>query len=254
MKPLRLMFCCVLFFSALIVLTTCQLQFNKSTGYNVALQVVVPPTGSAGAKSTRVLGTNGKDLAGGTSLTVTITPPSGSPQTLSTSIGRKSIVDFSFNLSSSGTYQVSVNMLDGSGDLLSTVSTKFAVPTGNYPVVLNLPSNLLTAVFTWVGSGPQSLTPAFGPTIYSYTSASEATGNNYTLTLTTVDPSSMLSVTETDPGIAGSPFIDLPPGSSSGSTCSLHVDSTPANTVTIVVTAPNGVTQNYTLTIPAYPL
>src|SRR5271157_5992743 len=112
----------LLLFAALIVLNTCQMQFNKSSGNNVALKVVVPGGASGGGKNV----SGSKSLAGGASLAVTITPQGttgGSQQTVSTPINGNSKVDFSFSLSSSGSYQVTADMLDGSGDLLSTVST-----------------------------------------------------------------------------------------------------------------------------------
>jgi hypothetical protein len=185
-------------------------------------------------------------LGGGTNLTVTIIPPQGATQTLSTSINGKSSIDFSFSLSSSGSYQVTAEMLDGSGTLLSTVSTQLTVPSGNYPVVLIMPSNLLSAVLTSFGS-PWPLTPPFSPTIYSYTS--NPFYPPFTLTLTTVDPNATItSVTESGFYPSGAPFtiVDTP----TGSTYPLTLPGVPTTTVTIVVTAADGTTtQTYTMTL-----
>jgi hypothetical protein len=226
-----------LLFSALVLLTTCQLQFNKSTGNSLALRIIAPANSSVGARSTPALGTNAKDLGGGTSLTVMITAPNGSQQTVSTSIGGKTSIDFSFTLTSSGTYQVSANMLDGSGSLLSTASTQLTVPTGNYPVILKMPSNLLSAVLTSFGF-PLPLTPPFSPTIYSYSVSPYV--SPYTLTLTTVDPNATItSVTENGNAV-------LP--SSQG--VYTFNDSTLPLPVIIVVTAADGTTtETYTVTL-----
>jgi len=193
-----------LLFSALVLLTTCQMQFNKSNGNSLDLRIVVPAVSSSGGKSSPTLGTNGKDLAGGASLAVTVTPPQGAAQTLSASIGGKTSVDFSFTLSSSGSYQVMAQMMDGSGDLLSTMSTQLSVPTGNYPVVIALPSNLLNpSLFDDINEenpGGTLVSFGFSPTVYSYRI------NNafptYSLAPTTVDPIATITMTEN-----GSPVL-----------------------------------------------
>src|SRR5208283_4789833 len=90
----------LLLFAALIVLNTCQLQFNKSNGNNVALRVVVPGGPSGGGKSAP----GSKSLAFGASLAVTIKQGTTiiSQQTVSLNGGTS--VDFSFSMPSSGTY------------------------------------------------------------------------------------------------------------------------------------------------------
>jgi hypothetical protein len=228
----------VLLFSAFMVLTTCQLQFNKSTGSSLALQVVIPGTASSGTRGTPAVGANGKDIAGGASLAVTITPPQGAAQTLSAPINGKTSVDFSFNLFSSGTYQITAQMLDGSGNLLSTASTQANVPMGNYPVVLTMPSNLLTAVLTEVSDGFQYL-PPFNPTTYDYAFFNLNLGA-YTLALTTVDSNATLAVTVN--GSAVSP---------TGSTYTFNLSNINTTyTVIIVVTAADGTTKaTYTITL-----
>ncbi len=226
-----------LLFSAFILLTSCQLQFNRSTGNNVALRVVVPGDASGGGKSA----TGSKSLGGGTNVTVTITPQGttgGSSQTLSTSVDGKNSIDFSFALSSSGSYKVTADMLDGSGNLLSTVSTQLAVPTGNYPVVLKIPSNLLSGALT-DSTGYNYLIGTFSPTVYSYSIYPYIPP--YTLTLTTVDPNATItSVTE-----KGNLVL---PSSHGVYTFS---DSSPFPIpVIIVVTAADGTaTETYTVTL-----
>jgi hypothetical protein len=230
----------LLLFSAFMVLTTCQLQFNKSAGNSLALQVKVPGTGSGGARGTPAVGANGKDIGGGASLTVTITPPQGATQTLSAPINGKSSIDFSLNLSSSGTYQVTADMHDGSGNLLSTGSTKFSVPMGNYPVVLTLPSNLLNVVLEAAGGyGDETLSPQFSPTTLSYSFTYDFDPLPFTLLVTPVDPSATFTVTED--GITLSP-------TASGYT--LTFNNSAASTVTVRVTGDNGISiQTYTLTL-----
>jgi len=84
----------ILLFCAFILLTTCQLQFNKA-GNGLALRIVVPAS-SDGSTSIPALGANGKYLLGGTSVTVMITTqvpalpasPSTSPGTSSPSTGQ----------------------------------------------------------------------------------------------------------------------------------------------------------------------
>ncbi len=225
----------ILTFSVVVALTTCQLQFNRSAGNNVALRVIVPGSVSSGGKG--ALGA--KDLGGGAILTVLITASNGSQETLSTPINGKSSIDFSFSLSSTGTYQVSVNMLDGSGNLLSTVSTQLTVPTGNYPVVLAMPSNLLSAVLTvFGGNGPVAFPFGFSPTIYSYPSVSTRFPP-LTLTLTTVDPNATIALTVN--GSAVSPSL---PG--------VYPLNIPLNTpipIIAVVTGADGNLQSYAITL-----
>ncbi|MGA2480252.1 MAG: cadherin-like beta sandwich domain-containing protein [Spirochaetia bacterium] len=236
----------IVLLSALALLTTCQMQLNASTADSLALRLMVPGTSSAGGASAP--GAGSRSLAGGTSVTVTISPQGttgGSPQTLSASIGGKSSVDISFSLSSAGLYLVTAKMLDGSGTLLSTASAPLTVPTGNYPVVLRMPSNLLSAVLTSFGS-PWPLTPAFSPTVYSYTSSPPYAP--FALTLTTVDPNATVtSVTETGFNANGMPFtiVDTP----TGSTYALTLPGSPTTLVTIVVRAVDGDTQKYTMTL-----
>ena len=224
--------------SVLFMLTTCQLQFNKSSGNSVDLRVVVPGTASSGARSTAA--TNGKSLTNGTSLAMTITPQpgtSGSSQTFSTSIDGKTTVDFSFSLSS-GSYQVLAQMLDASGTItLAQATTKLTVPAGNYPIVLTMYSSLLfSTVFTNgdVGSAPLVF-PTFSPTTYSYTV--DVSSDNTYLTLTTVDPSATITVTQR--GAAISPI--------SGSVYAIPE----GYLTTVLVTASNGTASTYAITLTA---
>jgi len=131
----------LLLFSAFILLTTCQLQFNKSKGNSLALQILIPGNASGGARGTPTLARNAKDLSGGTSVMVTITKEgatSGVQQ--STSINGRTSIDFTFTLSSPGSYQVSALMLGASGHSLSQATAQFTLPTGDYPVVVTMPT------------------------------------------------------------------------------------------------------------------
>jgi hypothetical protein len=196
---------------------------------------------------------------------VTVTITQGSTTWASSgliAIGGKTSVNYTFIMPPAGTYQVSANLLDGSGNTLATASTTFTIPTQTNPVVLTLPSALASAnlasatlVATLPTGGPTTyaLVPTFSPATYTYTSTSPEPEYAYppTLTLTTVDSSATFSVTETVPGGTAGPYALLPAGSPSGSSCTLNfsADYSPA-TLTIVVTASDGVTtQTYTMTI-----
>jgi hypothetical protein len=230
-----------LLFSAFIVLTTCQLQFNKSTGNNVALKVVVPGGVSGGGKSAP----GSKSLTNGTSLTVTINQEGTTFSTQQTvSIDGKTSIDFSFSLSSSGVYDVLAVMQDASGSTLAQMTTKLTVPTGNYPVVLTMMSpNLLNAVVADSTSAIYPFSPPFGPTTYSGCVAFLSSNSvlPYTLTLTTLDPQATIT-SMTENGI---------PDPHNGSAYTLALPNN-VNPVTIVVTAQDGITtQTYTMAIDA---
>lgn len=139
-----------LLFSAFILLTTCQLQFNKSAGNNLALQIVAPESLPDGGNSS-----DGKSLTNGTSVTVKISEEGTAFSTQqSVPIAGQTDVDVSFSLSSSGTYDVSATIQDASGYTFAKTTAKLTVPTGNYPVVLPMYSSLLSgAVVTDASSG-----------------------------------------------------------------------------------------------------
>jgi hypothetical protein len=93
-----------------ILLITCQLQLNKSNNA-LTLRIVVPESASSGAKGA-TLATNGKSLAGGSNVTVTITQGSttwASPPPVA--INGNSSVDVSVVSPPAGTYQLSANSL-----------------------------------------------------------------------------------------------------------------------------------------------
>ena len=239
----------LLLLSAFIMLTTCQLQFNKSTGNSLALRLVLPGNASGGGKSTPALGSGAKSLANGTSVTVTITEEGTTFSTQQkVSINGKTSIDFSFSLSSSGTYDVSALMQDASGNTLAQATSKLTVPTGNYPVVLTMFSSLLlNAVLADSTSATYPFSPPFIPTTFSGYSAYLASNLvlPYTLTLTTLDPQATItSVTEKDD--YSNIFVD----SHTGSEYTLTLN-TYNNTVTIIVTAQDGTTQTYTMLIQA---
>ena len=247
-KPL--VFHCVLVFSALILLNTCQFQFNKSTGNNVALRIIVPRHVSGGGKGIPTRGTNAKDLAGGTNVIVTITPisPPGGVAVTSPPIPTDGNSNVSYTSPSlaNGSYQASVQLFDDYQDLLSQVtSAQFTVPTNN-PVVLTMPSNLFSAAITNYGGTTYQFTTSFDPTIYNYTSVMLDCTGPFSLALTTVDPSATITVIETDFDSSPVTLLDavLTPTS-----CQLQLNTTPA-TITIVVTAPDGTAQTYTMTLP----
>jgi hypothetical protein len=231
--------------SALVLLGTCQLQFNNSAGNSVALQIVLPGNGSGGGKA---ILSGARSLAGGTSLAVTMTGATGSQQQ-SVSINGQASIDISFSVSS-GTYQVTAQMFDGSGTILSIASAPLTVPTGNYPFVLTMPSNLLSATLVTGATTFALLPAAFSPTTYLYSGTKPVPlfAGPPTLTLTTVDPAATLTVTE---AIGTFNFTLLPAGSPSGSSCILDFgpDVSPA-VVTITVTGQNGPVETYTMTIP----
>jgi len=127
-----------LLFFAFILLTTCQLQLNKA-GNGFTLRVLIPGNAD-GTKSTPTLASNAKDLSGGTSVTVTIITQTGSTWASSglISIGGKTSVDYSVVLPPPGVYQVSAQLLDGSGNVVSQASTTFTVPSQTNLVVLTM--------------------------------------------------------------------------------------------------------------------
>jgi hypothetical protein len=234
----------LLLFAALIVLNTCQLQFNKSSGNNVALRVVVPGGMTGGGKSVP----GSKSLTNGTTLTVTINQEGTSFSTQQTApIGGNSSFDFSFSLSSSGTYDVSAIMEDASEDILASAKTKLTVPSGNYPVVLAMYSNfLLNVVFADSYSPPDTIATGFIPPPFTTTTiypSCDYYNPPLTLTLTTVDPqATVTSVTESYNSII---VVD----SHTGSTYTLTDISGYNDAVTILVKGQDGTTQTYVLTL-----
>ncbi len=223
-----------------MVVTTCQFQFNK-LGSGITLRVVVPQNLSGGTRAAYASAAGARSLVGGASVTVTISPVNGSPvgagpqagtQTQTLPLNGESSLDFSFSLSS-GSYDASALMQDASGNNLIQMTTKFTVPTGNYPVVLTLFSNLLVSPVVAGPLGTSSFDkPQFEPTTYDY-STLQYLGFPQTVTLTISDPKATITVTQN--GVPISP---------SGSDYTIPT-STPA--VIIVVTAADGsVSATYT--------
>ena len=177
------------------VLTTCQLQLNQSKG--LSLRVVVPSSISSSTRNVGAL-TAAKDIAspGGATVVVTIQTQAGEPWAISEPIptNGKTSVDFAFPFPPAGSYQASAKLLDASGNLLSQAGpTPFSVPSSTNPIVLAMPSNLLSLVAIDSYSGnAATLSPTFSPTTYSGYSANF--GNAAYLTLTTVDPNATISV------------------------------------------------------------
>jgi hypothetical protein len=250
----------LLFLSFFFILSTCQVQYTNSVN-TLTVRFLIPALPVQVTESTPTLATNAEGVAGGTSLTLTILTQTGAAWASSASmpVRGKTSIDYSFVLPAPGAYQVSAQLQDGSGNLLSQVRTHFVVPTQTSPLVVVMPSNLLNMVLTGRGvvapAPAYVFVPAFSPTTYNYTSVTSALGpptfewQPYTLTLTTIDPSATVSVTESNPGLS-TPYIDLPAGSPSGSSCRLHLNSN-ANTLTIAVTGADAVsTQIYTIRIP----
>ncbi len=244
-----------LLFTALILLTTCQLQFNKSNGNSLDLQVVVPGGASGGGKGAP----GSKSLSNGTTLALTITPQpgtSGSPQTFSQSIGGKTTVDFSLSLSF-GSYQVLAQMIDASGTItLAQAQTNLTVPSGNYPVVLPMYSSLLFNV-VWANSRtptPDTIITGIIPSPFTDNIIADCNASwpPMSLALTTVDPGATItSVTETYYSSAEDQFVTVV-DSHTGTTYALVWTASIAlgnDVVTILVTGQNGSTATYTLTI-----
>ena len=89
-------------------------------------------------------------------MVVTILTGTGAPWASSEPISTngKTSVDFAVPLPPPGAYQTSAILQDASGNLLSQVGpTSFSVPSQTNPIVLTMPSNLLTAVVTDASSG-----------------------------------------------------------------------------------------------------
>jgi hypothetical protein len=229
--------------SAFVVLSTCQLQFNKSTGNSLALSVVVPGGVSSGGK-TIVAGA--RSLVNGASVTVTISQEGASFTTQQTvSLNGQASIDFSFSLTGNGVYDVLAVMQDSGGNTLAQSTTKLTVPAGDFPVVLTLTSpNLLNAVLADSLGNGISWTATFSPFTYSYNSFAFTTNLPLTLTLTTVDPGASISVTEID---GTNNYTDSP----SGSMYTLHYTGSLTDTVTVVVTAQNATTQTYAFQLSA---
>lgn len=233
-----------LLFSALTVLNTCQVQFNK-IGNGLTLRVLVPGSFSGGAKGTTGLAASPKSLVGGSSVTVTITEHGTTNSVVQTLyINEKANLDFSFSLSSSGLYDVAAQIDDAGGSPLSQLTTQLKVPAGNYPVVLTMPTTLYDLLLN-DGTGSPELSTTFVPTTYSYTAYSSC-ASPYAMTLTTLDPNATLEVIENpfDPS-----SILLPAGSPSGSTCSINNPGS-LEEIIIVVRAVDGSTLTYTVVIP----
>ena len=127
---------------ALILLTTCQLQFNKN-GNGLTLRLLIPQTAAGGTKGVPVLGTDGKSLTNATTVEVTISQGSATIAQQTVSIGGKTSVDVTFSLSTSGSYNLKAVMLDAGGDILAQATTNLAIPTGTPLVILPLNSSLL---------------------------------------------------------------------------------------------------------------
>ncbi len=230
-----------LLLSAFSVLTTCQLQLNQSKG--LSLRVVnVPKSISSGARSVAASSPAGaKDITGpsGATVVVTILTGTGAPWASSEPISTngKTSVDFAVPLPPPGAYQTSAILQDASGNLLSQVGpTSFSVPSQTNPIVLTMPSNLLTAVVTDASSGTVlSMSPAFSPVVYS--GYIVFLGGNANLTLTTVDPSATITVLHNGPISPTSPSVYPIPND--------------GFTTNVTVTAPDGSTVTYTFDLTA---
>ena len=135
----------VLLFSALVGLTTCQLQFNRA-GNSVALRVLIPGKLSGMTRGAFATASTPRSLAGGASLTVTIMQEGGSSsEQQMVSLNGQTSIDFSFTVSSSGSYQISALLQDVNAKILAQRTAQVELPA-NYPVVLPLYSSLLSDV------------------------------------------------------------------------------------------------------------
>jgi hypothetical protein len=110
-----------LILGGLVLLTTCQMQFNKSNGDSLALQVV------------------NKSVVGGSSITVTISQGAANIAQQTLPISGKTSIDFAFSMPPTGTYTVAAVLLNSSGVTINQASSELKIPMGNYPVVLTFP-------------------------------------------------------------------------------------------------------------------
>ena len=231
----------LLLLSGLILLTTCQLQLNGKAGSGLSLRVQVPANLLSGARSA-ALATNRKSLAGGSSVTVTIATQAGATWASAGPIGinGNTSVDFSFSLPPAGTYQVSAQLLDGSGDILNAASAPLTVPATSAQstsVVLSLVSSgQLVLTYISPTGGPQSV--AQGATI-DFTSSTPVE-----FVVTNNDPSKTLyigggalTITNNYPGAfsISTPLapIPIPAGGSSDFDITLVTAVTDTETVTL---------------------
>ena len=119
----------LLLFSAFMILTTCQFQFNNE-GKGLGIRLLVPASVSGGARSAN----GAKSLAGGTGVTLTITTQAGTQWATSPLLDiNGSSVSYSFSLPPTGSYLASAELFGGSGSLISQASTPFSVPGPNQP-------------------------------------------------------------------------------------------------------------------------
>lgn len=232
----RNIICGLFLLGFLLALTTCQYQFNK-LGNGVSLQVLVPGNLSGATKSMAASSLRPRSLFGGASITVTITQGSSlaasaaaaGPTTIATQtepINGSSTVDFSFSLSS-GSYNATAVMEDAAGNEIAQKSTAFAVPAGNFPVVITLLSALLSNLVVSDTSGVQyPLEVPFSPTTYNYPANASYYISPIVLTPTTVDPKATMTVTQYASAVT-------PVGSN-------YTVSASLGEVTIVVTAADG--------------
>jgi hypothetical protein len=252
----------LLFSIVVIALTTCEMQLNKSGNALTLRFVLIHGNTGGGAQSASTVTSKAKVILPiSQSLTVTISEGTAieAQTTVAIASGQPS-VDVSFNSVAPGSYTVSAQAYDGpngSGNLLSHVSTQLNVTPGMNPVTLTMLSTLLANMVLTNSASPPQSDPSLGfsPTIYSYSFSSWYPGTvPVLLTLTTADPTATLFVTEVDidsDDISTGNYTDLLPGSPSGSTCSLGIAVlNKNNTVTIVVTAQDGTTQTYVITGP----
>lgn len=249
----------LLLFSAFIALTTCQLQFNKA-GNALTLQILIPANASRGAEN---LATNAKSLAGGTSVTVKITTQAGATWANSgpIAINGKTSVDYTFLMPPSGTYQVSAQLLDGSGNVLSQASTTFTVPTQTNPVVLTISGASGGIQLAWGTDGVTFGNPITnGVTSVAYPFELYAGVQIYYYQITNTSPTEQLRVgplTITNNTSSGLFSVNVPPSPAvpPSSTETFEIEAsyigtgTYTETVTLDTSSTNPPDQTFTFTV-----
>jgi hypothetical protein len=228
----------LLLFSSLVVLTTCELQLNKG-GNGLTLRVQVPAILSRGAGSTPALATKGKSLSGGSTVTATISTQAGATFASAgpVAINGNTSVDFSFSLPPAGMYQVSAQLLDGSGAILNAASAPLTVPA--------TPAQSSSVVLSLVSSGQLSLiNSATGLSVSQGSTIDFSSSSPVPFQVTNNDPSKTLyigsgalTITNNTPDdftiSTPLPPTPIPPGGSSDFDITLVTAVTATETVTL---------------------
>lgn len=227
----------LLLFSAFMILTTCQFQFNNE-GKGLGIRLLVPASVSGGARSTN----GAKSLAGGTGVTLTITTQAGTQWATSPLLDiNGSSVSYSFSLPPTGSYLASAELFGGSGSLISQASTPFSVPVQTNPVTLSVSSGQV--VVSYFPAGPTNPSTAVSQ---GFTYAINALGTPIVFQVNNADSSNTLypfgssPVTMTDTYgeyIISSqlPSTPIPPGGTADFAIEMVNNSGPSGSETVTL-------------------